>query len=123
MYRMVSVRGCSDLLFYFQSRRRHTRCALVTGVQTCALPISLAWMLAQAAALYAAVTVSVQLRVETVGGPCVFNRMLWVTPDGEVRHYGKRHLFRYASEHERYAASSERLGVEWEGWRIHPLDC
>src|SRR3546814_17000569 len=26
--------------FVFSSRRRHTRCALVTGVQTCALPIS-----------------------------------------------------------------------------------
>src|SRR3546814_3800942 len=26
-------------LFFFSSRRRHTRCALVTGVQTCALPI------------------------------------------------------------------------------------
>src|SRR3546814_7817922 len=32
------------LLFFFSSRRRHTRCALVTGVQTCALPIS--WGLA-----------------------------------------------------------------------------
>src|SRR3546814_8849280 len=28
--------------FLFSSRRRHTRCALVTGVQTCALPICLA---------------------------------------------------------------------------------
>src|SRR3546814_20766827 len=28
--------------FFFSSRRRHTRCALVTGVQTCALPICLA---------------------------------------------------------------------------------
>src|SRR3546814_4031894 len=27
------------LYFFFTSRRRHTRCALVTGVQTCALPI------------------------------------------------------------------------------------
>src|SRR3546814_8457060 len=27
------------MLFFFSSRRRHTRCALVTGVQTCALPI------------------------------------------------------------------------------------
>src|SRR3546814_6965538 len=30
------------LFFFFSSRRRHTRCALVTGVQTCALPISAA---------------------------------------------------------------------------------
>src|SRR3546814_10546371 len=27
------------VVFFFSSRRRHTRCALVTGVQTCALPI------------------------------------------------------------------------------------
>src|SRR3546814_1534743 len=27
------------MVFFFSSRRRHTRCALVTGVQTCALPI------------------------------------------------------------------------------------
>src|SRR3546814_4121375 len=31
-------------MFLFSSRRRHTRCALVTGVQTCALPIaSMGW--------------------------------------------------------------------------------
>src|SRR3546814_7341907 len=28
-----------SMVFFFSSRRRHTRCALVTGVQTCALPI------------------------------------------------------------------------------------
>src|SRR3546814_5436962 len=32
------------VIFFFSSRRRHTRCALVTGVQTCALPI---WAVAQ----------------------------------------------------------------------------
>src|SRR3546814_7701612 len=36
MYRLRVVS-----VFFFSSRRRHTRCALVTGVQTCALPISL----------------------------------------------------------------------------------
>src|SRR3546814_10424679 len=30
----------SCVIFFFSSRSRHTRCALVTGVQTCALPIS-----------------------------------------------------------------------------------
>src|SRR3546814_15460564 len=33
--------GCETVFFFFSSRRRHTRCALVTGVQTCALPIYL----------------------------------------------------------------------------------
>src|SRR3546814_6435007 len=31
------------VVFFFSSRRRHTRCALVTGVQTCALPICNPW--------------------------------------------------------------------------------
>src|SRR3546814_7916722 len=31
---------CCVIWFFLSSRRRHTRCALVTGVQTCALPIS-----------------------------------------------------------------------------------
>src|SRR3546814_6741158 len=30
---------CVFIIFFFSSRRRHTRCALVTGVQTCALPL------------------------------------------------------------------------------------
>src|SRR3546814_8568410 len=34
------------VFFFFSSRRRHTRCALVTGVQTCALPISTLWSIA-----------------------------------------------------------------------------
>src|SRR3546814_6369609 len=42
---LFSICLCVYLLFslftfFFSSRRRHTRCALVTGVQTCALPIS-----------------------------------------------------------------------------------
>src|SRR3546814_2069061 len=36
---VICVVWCG-VLFFFSSRRRHTRCALVTGVQTCALPIS-----------------------------------------------------------------------------------
>src|SRR3546814_1559025 len=32
-------------MFFFSSRRRHTSCSLVTGVQTCALPISVALLI------------------------------------------------------------------------------
>src|SRR3546814_5166472 len=39
------------LFFFFSSRRRHTRCALVTGVQTCALPICNGHLAAQGAML------------------------------------------------------------------------
>src|SRR3546814_955570 len=39
------------LYFFFSSRRRHTRCALVTGVQTCALPIWALQIVTAAAAI------------------------------------------------------------------------
>src|SRR5262249_47933268 len=73
--------------------------------------------------LDAAVTGSVQLRVNDGGAARVYNRLLFATPDGEVRHYDKRHLFRYAGEHERYAPGRQRLIVTWRGWRICPLVC
>src|SRR3546814_5558124 len=38
---MYSLRLIVLFYFFCSSRRRHTRCALVTGVQTCALPICL----------------------------------------------------------------------------------
>ena len=80
---------------------------------------TVAWMRQQAARLGAVVTGSVQLRV----GEGVFNRMLWATPDGDLQCYDKRHLFRMAREHERYAAGRDRLTVELKGWRVCPLVC
>src|SRR3546814_574445 len=41
MWIMLIFSDVCVLCFFFSSRRRHTRCALVTGVQTCALPIYL----------------------------------------------------------------------------------
>src|SRR3546814_4355957 len=41
-------------VFFFSSRRRHTRCALVTGVQTCALPICTIVVLGKAGRNFAA---------------------------------------------------------------------
>src|SRR3546814_2350676 len=40
---IIRVMVAIGFLFFFSSRRRHTRCALVTGVQTCALPIWGPW--------------------------------------------------------------------------------
>ena len=72
------------------------------------------WIREQALKLDAAVTGSVQLRTEAG----VFNRMLFATPDGDLTHYDKRHLFSFARENERYAAGSERVVVAWKGWNI-----
>lgn len=78
-----------------------------------------AWLSEQARKLDAAICGSVQLRVDEN----VYNRLLFATPDGKIRHYDKRHLFRYADEHKRYAAGNERAIVEWRGWKICPLVC
>ena len=80
---------------------------------------TVAWIRGQARLLDAVVTGSVQLR--TAEG--VFNRLLWAAPDGALAHYDKRHLFRYAGEHKRYAAGRERLCVELKGWRLNPQVC
>src|SRR3546814_12901911 len=44
---VVCVRVMCAVCFFFSGRRRHTRCALVTGVQTCALPICAATLAAE----------------------------------------------------------------------------
>lgn len=77
------------------------------------------WLRAQAVRLNAVVTGSVQIR----SGEGVYNRLLWAQPDGVLRHYDKRHLFRMAKEHERYASGRDRLIVEYKGWRICPMVC
>ena len=82
---------------------------------------TIAWLREQAARLGAAITASVQVR--DGGDGRVFNRLVFVTPDGALQHYDKRHLFRYAREHERYAPGRDRLTVEWKGWRICPMVC
>ncbi|KGQ20368.1 Carbon-nitrogen hydrolase [Lysobacter dokdonensis DS-58] len=77
------------------------------------------WLRTQASTLGAAICGSVQIR----DGEGVYNRLCFVTPDGALSTYDKRHLFRYAKEHERYASGRVRLTVEWKGWRICPLVC
>jgi omega-amidase len=52
-----------------------------------------------------------------------FNRLVFVTPDGNVTTYDKRHLFRMYGEDKRYSAGSDRVVVTWRGWRIFPLVC
>jgi predicted amidohydrolase len=51
-------------------------------------------------------------------GGKVYNRGLFVTPDGSVTHYDKRHLFRFANETDHFSAGAERVVVELSGWKI-----
>lgn len=80
---------------------------------------TLQWMLEQARHHDAVITGSVQIREAGQ----VFNRLIWAQPDGHYKYYDKRHLFRMANEHQRYASGSERLVLEYKGWRICPLVC
>lgn len=72
------------------------------------------WMTGMAKRKDAAVTGSVAW---SEGGK-VYNRMLFVTPDGECRHYDKRHLFSMAHEDDLFTPGSKRVVVSFRGVRI-----
>jgi predicted amidohydrolase len=52
-----------------------------------------------------------------------YNRLLWVEPGGQVRHYDKRHLFAPGGEDRRYSAGTERRVFNYPGWRVCPQIC
>src|SRR3546814_2188286 len=68
-------------IFFLSSRRRHTRCALVTGVQTCALPISSRTVLREAIKMLAAKGMVVS---RSKVGTRVRERSAWNMFDTEV---------------------------------------
>ena len=80
---------------------------------------SVRWMRDLASEVGAVVTGSLVIRE----GDSVYNRLIWARPDGTLVHYDKRHLFRMAGEHQRYAAGGDRLIVDIAGWRVCPLVC
>jgi len=80
---------------------------------------SVAWM--KLVAQDYGVTVCGSLIIEDAGR--YFNRLVWAPPDGDVRWYDKRHLFRMAGEHERYSAGAERRIFKLCDWRVCPLVC
>jgi predicted amidohydrolase len=77
------------------------------------------WLLRLAAALDAVVTGSVITRDDGH----YYNRLLWASPGGELRHYDKRHLFRMGREHQHFTAGRAPWSVGWRGLRICPLVC
>lgn len=52
-----------------------------------------------------------------------YNRLVFVEPSGEVRFYNKRHLFTMGNEESHFQKGTERLVVQYKGWRICPLIC
>lgn len=52
-----------------------------------------------------------------------YNRLLWVSPEGEIQHYDKKHLFTFAEEDKHFSPGKDKIFPEIKGWRILPLIC
>ncbi|MGH8030209.1 MAG: amidohydrolase [Arenimonas sp.] len=123
---MAPLRGRTDLVLLPETFTSGFSNEALATAETMDGP-TVAWIGEQARILGAAVTGSVQIRDSLPrtgsGGGGVFNRLLWADAEGNACRYDKRHLFRMANEHQRYAAGRERTTVELHGWRVCPLVC
>lgn len=72
------------------------------------------WMQQQAKQANAALCGSVAIKQDGA----IYNRLLFVTPDGQVQWYDKRHLFRMGNEHLFYQAGTERVVLSYLGFRF-----
>ena len=80
---------------------------------------TLSWMISEAKKYNTAITGSIIVNEENK----FFNRLYFVFPSGEFRHYDKRHTFTLAKEHLTFTAGSQKLILEYKGWKICPLIC
>lgn len=94
-------------------------CTVPDGVAEPEGGLVLQWMKDKAAKTDAALAGSVAVRHEGR----YYNRFYFVTPDGSVTWYDKKHLFTYGGEHERFTAGDRRIVTEFRGVRIMLLVC
>ena len=80
---------------------------------------SVEWMARQAEKLRAVVTGSLIISEKKH----YYNRLVWMHPNGQCEYYDKRHLFTLAKEQESYTAGTQKLIVDYKGWKICPLVC
>jgi predicted amidohydrolase len=52
-----------------------------------------------------------------------YNRLFFVTPQGKIEIYDKKHLFILSEENKNFEAGTELLTLEYLGWKIKPLIC
>ncbi|WP_282041529.1 amidohydrolase [Winogradskyella flava] len=52
-----------------------------------------------------------------------YNRLVFVEPSGKITHYDKRHTFTLAGEHKVYTAGTEKMILDYKGWKICPMIC
>lgn len=80
---------------------------------------TIAWLQHLAKAKNCAITGS--LVIEENGH--YYNRLVFVFPNGELKTYDKRHLFTLAGEDKTYTAGSDKLIIDYKGFKICPLIC
>lgn len=77
------------------------------------------WMEEKARMLDAVITGSVVIK----DAGKYFNRLIWMSPDGNYQQYDKKHLFTFAGENKHYAPGRDKLIVALNGWKIMPVIC
>lgn len=77
------------------------------------------WMRKTAAKKNCAITGSLIIRE----GEKFYNRLIFMRPDGSFEQYDKKHLFTMAKEEETYTAGTEKIIIDYLGWKICPLIC
>lgn len=56
-------------------------------------------------------------------GDVVYNRMLFVRPDGHIEHYDKRQIFKFSGEDQVFTKGDQPALFHWKGWKIKPIVC
>lgn len=74
----------------------------------------LGWMKEKAAQTGSALAGSLMIRK----GDLYYNRFYFVTPEGDVTCYDKRHTFTLAGEHKVYKRGTEKVIVHYKGWKF-----
>lgn len=80
---------------------------------------TISWMRQQAQNIDAAICGSLAVRTNGV----YYNQFVFAHPNGDIDQYNKRHCFRMSGEHEVYCAGSQRVLIDYRGWRILPQIC
>lgn len=89
-------------------------CTQPEGIAEPAENRTVSWMKSKASQTGAAIAGSIAVHEDGR----YYNRFHFVTPDGNVTTYDKKHLFTFGGEHNRFTAGSERVIVAYKGFRI-----
>ena len=89
-------------------------CTQPEGIAEPAENDTLEWMKSKAAGIGAAIAGSIAVHEDGK----YYNRFHFVTPDGDVTIYNKKHLFTFGGEHEHFTAGNKRVIMNYKGVRI-----